>query len=111
MYSQRYSNCRICFDKQPIALKFDNRQTQNFSDDDFIKNAIDFSKAERIDLDILEDENRVSADFHVNSVYVSGKSVELWEKLMASASFFEVVITEDILTSVLLRFGKQKQKK
>ena len=106
IYSQRYPIESFLPESDPIVLDFHRRANFTLSDEEFIKKAIFLSKEEQISLDILKENEKLSADFTSRTLVFSSESTHLLEELISSCSIVEVIASRRYPYAVTIRLGR-----
>lgn len=108
IYSERYFLEDFCNSNSPMILNFKHNKAGRITEKDFIDKAVLISKREHISLEVLEADDRMSADFSSKSVLFSEESSALLEELLAESDFIEIVISRGPSPTARLRFGRLK---
>lgn len=90
-------------------MDFKHNKAGLITEKDFIGKAVLISKRDHISLEVLETDDRMSADFLSKSVFFSEESSALLKELAAETDFIEIVITRGPSPTVRLRFGRFKR--
>lgn len=111
IYSQHYFSEDFFTLSSPAILRFKRKKDKEISEDSFIEKAIFLSKKEKISLDIINGDDRMSADFIMKSLVLSKESTTLFERLVRGADMIEIIINRGDSPTTRLRLGRYRQQK
>lgn len=92
-----------------MSLDFFRKRNDTLTDKMFIEKAICLSQKNCISLNILDSDDRMSADFITNSLLFSPEDTLFFEELLAASDLFEILVDAYDNSAITLRLGRIKK--